>query len=133
MFYPRGQFGARARYQNVDLESRIEGASAHQLVQVMFDEAMKALEAMAAAAERKDFGQRGTRQARALAIIQGLEVSLDYEKGREIAEGLAAIYREARRLVIEGAKANDPALIRQARDLLAEIAGAWTAIAEQVA
>lgn len=132
MYMARGQFGARQRYQSVDLNSRVEGSSPHQLVAIMFEEAIKALEAMAVAAERKDFGQRGSRQSRALSIIQGLEISLDFENGGEIATGLAAIYREVRRLVLAGARENDPALIRQGRDLLMEISGAWVAIGERV-
>ncbi len=132
MYMARGQFGARQRYQSVDLNSRVEGSSPHQLVAIMFEEAIKALEAMAVAAERKDFGQRGSRQSRALSIIQGLEISLDFENGGEIATGLAAIYRELRRLVLAGARENDPALIRQGRDLLMEISGAWVAIGERV-
>lgn len=131
MYMSRGQFGARQRYQAVDLSSRVEGSTPHQLVAIMFDEAIKALEAMAVAADRKDFSQRGARQARALSIIGGLEVSLDFENGGEIATGLAAIYREVRRLVLAGARDNNVQLLRQARDLLMEISGAWTAIAGQ--
>jgi flagellar secretion chaperone FliS len=130
MFVPRGQFGM-ARYRSVDLASRIEGASPHQLVLIMFEEAVKALEAMAVAAERGDYVQRGIRQSRALSIIHGLEGSLDYEQGGEIASGLAAIYREARRLAIAGGRENDPASIRRASEMLNEIATAWTAIGER--
>lgn len=130
MFVSRGQFGM-ARYRSVDLASRIEGASPHQLVVIMFEEAVKALEAMAAAADKGDYLQRGLRQSRALSIIHGLEGSLDHEQGGEIAAGLAAIYREARRLAIAGGRDNDPALIRQASAMLEEIASAWSAIGER--
>src|SRR3546814_18406467 len=86
-----GQFGAaRARYQSIDMTSRIEGASPHGLVAILFDELLKALDAMTAAIRRGDLGQRGTRQARALSILHGLEASLDFEKGGAIADGLAA-------------------------------------------
>jgi flagellar secretion chaperone FliS len=134
MFVPRGQFGlARARYQNVDLRSRIEGASPHQLVAILFEEALRALDAMAAAAERGDFVQRGERQSKALRIIHGLETSLDFEQGGEVARGLAAIYAEARRLTIAAGRDDEPAKIRQARDMLAEIAGAWSEIGRPAA
>ena len=130
MFLPRGQFGM-ARYRSVDLASRIEGASPHQLVQIMFDEAVKALETMAVAAEKGDYVQRGLRQSRALSIIHGLEGSLDHQQGGDIAAGLAAIYREARRLAIAGGRDNDPAMIRKAGEMLGDIAGAWQAIGER--
>jgi flagellar secretion chaperone FliS len=127
-FVPRGQFAARARYRNVDLSSRIEGANPHQLVVIMFDEALKALDAMILAAERGDYAQRAARQARVLAIVHGLESSLDYDKGGEIARGLAAIYREARRLVGVGGRDGTVAPLTEARRMLSEIADAWGAI-----
>ena len=130
MYMAQPRFGAaRTRYQNVDLASRIEGASPHGLVAILFDELLKALDAMAAAARAREFGQRGTRQARALSILHGLEASLDYDQGGEIATSLAAVYAEARRLVIAAARDNDPDLVLRARNMLDEIASAWRQIA----
>lgn len=128
MFVPRGQFGARAHYKSVDLASRIEGASPHQLVQVMFEELLKSMDAMLVAARRNDYVQRGQCQSRSLSILSALETSLDYEKGGEIASGLAAIYREARRLLVVGGRGNDLDAIAGAREMVGEISGAWEAI-----
>ena len=128
MYVPRGQFGARAHYKSVDLASRIEGASPHQLVQVMFEELLKSMDAMLVAARRNDYIQRGQRQARAISILTALETSLDFDKGGEIATGLAGIYREARRLLIVGGRTNDLETIGQAREMIGEIAGAWDSI-----
>ena len=129
MYMAQARFGAaRTRYQAVDLSSRIEGSNPHGLVAILFEELMKSLEAMAAAARQKDFGLRGTKQARALSILHGLEASLDFDKGGDIAQSLAAIYREARRLTIEAGRANDPEKALQARKILAEIASAWEAL-----
>lgn len=131
MYMTRGKFGAaKASYQSVDLASRIDGASPHQLVQVMYEELLKAIEAMAVATKRGDFVQRNARQARALAILTGLETSLDFEKGGEIARGLVTIYREARRLLVAAGREGDADKIDQARDMLSEIASAWDAITQ---
>ncbi|HEY0116991.1 MAG TPA: flagellar export chaperone FliS [Allosphingosinicella sp.] len=134
MFVSRGQFGAgqfgaaRARYQRVDVTSRVEGADPHQLVSILYDELIKSLDAMAAAVAKNDYMQRGERQARALRLISGLETSLDFEQGGEIAIGLAKIYREARRLVIAAGRENDVAKIDQAREMLSGVADAWAQI-----
>jgi flagellar secretion chaperone FliS len=123
------RFGAvRARYQNVDLASRVESASPHGLVAILLDELMKSLEAMAAACNRRDYSQRGTAQARALNMLNGLESSLDFDKGGEIAQSLASIYREARRLTLAGARDNDAEQVLRARTMVGEIASAWQAI-----
>ena len=130
MYMAQPRFGtARAHYQSVDLTSQIEGASPHGLVSILLNELLKSLDAMAVACRRGDFSQRGARQARALSILHGLEGSLDFEQGGEIAESLAAIYREARRLTIEGGRDNDPEAVGRARAMLDEIASAWKAIA----
>ena len=129
MYVARGQFGAaKARYTQVDVVSRVEGADPHALVGILYDELLKALDAMAAAAAKKDFGQRGDKQARALRLLSGLETSLDFESGGEIALGLARIYREGRRLVVAAARENDVAKIAQAREMIAGIAEAWAQI-----
>jgi flagellar protein FliS len=119
---------ARMRYQDVELRSRTESASPHGLVALMFDELLKALDAMAAACKRGDYAQRAARQARALSILNGLQVSLDYEKGGEIAASLGTIYKEAHRLTLLGGKENDAELVLRAREIMHDIATAWEAI-----
>ncbi|SRR5690606_28613020 len=131
MYVARGQFGAKARYRSVDLVSRIEGASPHRLVQIMFDELLKALDALTVAVRRRDLSQRAQRQSRALAILNGLETSLDFDKGGEIATSLASIYRQARRALLDACRTDDAALVERTRQQLGEIASAWTAIGER--
>ncbi|HZG47556.1 MAG TPA: flagellar export chaperone FliS [Allosphingosinicella sp.] len=129
MYVAKGQFGAaRARYQQVDVVSRVEGADPHALVTILYEELLKALDAMAVAAARKDFTQRGDKQARALRLLTGLETSLDFEQGGELAVGLARVYREARRLVIGAGRENDVRKIAEAREMLAGVAEAWSQI-----
>ena len=129
MYMARQSFGAaRARYQNVDLASRIEAASPHRLVAILLEELTKALDAMAAACRVSDSAQRNLRQSRALSVLLALEGSLDFEKGGDVAGSLAAIYREARRLVAAGGRDNDPEAIMKAREMIGEIASAWDSI-----
>ena len=127
--YQYGKFRAgTARYQSVDISSKIEGATPHRLVQIMYEELLKALDAMAFATARGDYVQRGEHQSKVLAILTGLETSLDFDKGGQIAVDLVAIYREARRLVVAGGRESDPKLVTQTRDMIQEISNAWDAI-----
>jgi flagellar protein FliS len=132
MYMARGHFAAKARYQRVDVSSRVEGADPHELVAMLYEELLRSLDAMALATERGDYVQRGERQARALRLISGLETSLDFDQGGDIAAGLARIYREARRLVIAGGREGDLAKVVQAREMLAGIAEAWAGIRERM-
>ena len=120
--------GARARYRDADIAAQVEGASPHRLIAILFDELLLSLRATAAAVRQGDLAKRGPRQARALSILHALETSLDFAAGGEIAEGLAGIYREARRLTLQGVQQNDPLWIDRARELVDEIAGAWSSI-----
>ncbi len=127
--YQYGRFRAgTARYQSVDISSRIEGATPHQLVQIMYEELLKALDAMAFATARGDYVQRGQHQSKVLAVLTGLETSLDFDKGGQIAVDLVAIYRETRRLVVAGGREGDARLVNQARAMIQEIASAWEGI-----
>jgi flagellar protein FliS len=58
----------------------------------------------------------------------GLEGSLDYKSGGEIAQSLASIYAEARRLIIAAGRDNDAELIVRAREMLHQIASAWESL-----
>jgi flagellar protein FliS len=129
MYMARSPFAkAQASYQNVDLQTRAAGATPHQLIAMLFEEALIAIDTLAAAATRKDFARAAQSQARALSILGGLQASLDMERGGELAQNLADVYREASRLILQGGKTNDPAAAQQARGMLAEIASAWNAI-----
>ena len=85
---PPRRFGAYARYQDVDVAARVEGASPHALVAILFEELLKALDTIAAAERAGDRARVNTAQARALSLLHGLETGLDFERGGEIARSL---------------------------------------------
>ncbi|WP_242125241.1 flagellar protein FliS [Sphingobium sp. Sx8-8] len=131
MFYNHSGFGGGAaarRYAAVHSGSRIEGATPHALVKVLFDELLLALDAAALAERNGDRIKVSDKQARAMSILFALESSLDFDKGGDIATGLAQIYREARRLLLAGAKGRTAEPVEQARAMIGEIAEAWNQI-----
>jgi flagellar protein FliS len=129
MFMANGQFGsARTRYRNIELQGKVDGASPHKLIAVLFDELLKSLDACKVAVERGDVGRTHDRQARALSILQALDASLDFEKGGDLAKSLSSIYREGRRLVTLGVRERRADPITQARVMIGEIASAWESI-----
>jgi flagellar protein FliS len=135
MFGTSGAYGApgaaRARYRDIDLTSRVEGATPHALIAILFDELGRTLDTMAAALAAGSGATRAgmpERRARATSILLGLEGSLDHATGGELASGLAAVYREARRLIGDALVQNDAKPILQAREMISEIATAWARI-----
>ncbi len=130
MFYNQGYAGSTAarRYAAIHSGSRTEGATPHALVKILFDELQIALDAASLAEQNGDRMKVSDKQARAMSILFALESSLDFDKGGDIAMGLAQIYREARRLLLVGAKERSAQPVDQARIMIAEIAEAWSQI-----
>ncbi|MGK2912275.1 MAG: flagellar export chaperone FliS [Sphingobium sp.] len=137
MFYSQGYagIGATARansasraYAAIHAGSRIEGATPHSLVKVLFDELIFALDAAVLAEKQQDSAKASDKQARAMSILHALESSLDFDRGGDVAVSLAQIYRAGRKLLLEGARARDVAPVEEARAMIAEIASAWEQI-----
>jgi len=129
MFKGASAYGrAGAHYRNVDVTSRIEGASPHRLVAILYEELLVSLAGLKAAVEARDDRRRREAQARALTLLAALESSIDFERGGDIAPLLASCYSEAKRLVGDVATQGETAGIEEARKIIGEIATAWAQI-----
>ena len=129
MYRAAGNFGgAGARYRNIENNSRVEGASPHKLIAILFEEVLRAIDGTKIAMERGDIARQADRQARTLSILQALDASLDMARGGEVAANLSKIYRESRRLIASGTREKRPDLVQRARDMLGDIATAWEQI-----
>ena len=121
-----------ARYRDIDVAARVQGATPHGLVLIMFEELLKGIDTLQAAQAAHDAARANAAQARAISLLHGLESSLDYARGGEIAENLGRIYREARRLIGPTPGVDRQAALVQARDMLATVSSAWEAIGPMV-
>ena len=128
MFGTQGYAAASRRYAAIDAGSKVEGATPHQLVKILYDELMLAIEAAALAMRANDAHKARDKQTRALTMLHALESSLDHDKGGDIAENLALIYRETRRRVLAAVSDNDPDRAMGAHAIIADIAEAWARI-----
>ncbi|MDB5689735.1 MAG: flagellar protein FliS [Sphingomonas bacterium] len=120
--------GAGAQYRAIDVTSKIEGASPHRLVAILYEELVQALSTMKLAIRRVDSLRQRDAQARVLLIVQSLDSSLDFSRGGEIASALSSVYSEVRRLTLLGGKGQDADAIDRGQKLIAEIAEAWNQI-----
>lgn len=118
---------ARA-YSEVGITSRVSSADPHQLIQILFEEALSDLAKGIRAIEAKDYAAKSRYLSNAATITAALEASLDFNRGGDVAESLMIVYKFVRSRILRGAARNDPALIEAARNALAEIAAAWRSI-----
>jgi flagellar protein FliS len=119
-----------ARYRDIEVAARVEGATPHGLILIMFDELLKGIDTLQALAAEP--ARRNAAHARVISLLHGLETSLDYKRGGEIADNLGRIYREARRLLGPTPGMERATALAQARDMLTTVSSAWEAIGAQV-
>jgi flagellar secretion chaperone FliS len=124
---PPMQFAGHC-YHQIDAASRVEGASPHALVAILFEEVLASLDTAQAALRKGDSYIASDQRFRALSILVALEASLDYRAGGDLAMALARVYREASRLIRSGSDADRPTQMAKARAIISEIAQAWFAI-----
>jgi flagellar protein FliS len=128
MFGSHGYAAASRRYAAVDTGAKVEGATPHQLVKLLFDELMLAMEASSLAMRNGDSFKARDKQVRALSMLHALDASLDFEKGGEIAFNLGVIYREVRHRILAAVSTKDPERMMGAHAVIADIASAWSQI-----
>ena len=117
-----------ATYRRIDAAGRTSGANGHQLVELLYDEAIHTLRAAGFAASNHQYGLRSEKVSRALAILFALENGLDYDQGGDVARTLGRLYAGARKQVVDASLGFDPAPFERIATTLTEIAGAWRAL-----
>lgn len=117
------------QYRQTAVQSAVLEASPHRLVALMLAGIRERLQLALACMEKGDIARKGQAISEASMIIGELDGSLDHKAGGEIAAGLAALYGYAQRRLVEANLHNDPARLQEVDGLIAEIEGAWQAIA----
>lgn len=129
MFGPRK---AAATYAAVDLEARVTSASQHELIQMLFDGAILALNQACAAINAKDIAAKGQATSRAVSIIEeGLRASLDKNQGGTLAESLDGLYEYMSQRLLLASMRGDVNGFLEVKKLLSELRGAWSSIRHQ--
>lgn len=113
-------------------ETQIRTANQGRLIVMLYDAALRSIQR---AVDCLDQGVRGFEAAngsiiRAQDIVGELMVSLDMERGGDIARNLFGLYTFINRQLMDGNIRKERAPLVVAKKLLAELRGAWNAIAD---
>ena len=122
---------AARHYARIDRASRVEGASPHGLVLILFEELQRCLSRGGDPSARTE--HRDDAISRAHAILTALELSLDFGRGGETAVTLARVYRATRGALMNARHRNDPEWCNQASTHMAPIVDAWRDIGQTAA
>lgn len=120
-----------ATYRQIDVVGRTGGADGAALVQLLYEEAVRALRSVAWAIEHRNLAMRSEKVTRATAILFALEAGLDFEVGGDVAKTLSRVYAGARRTVVDASIGFDPAPFREVASTLEEIAEAWRTVRQR--
>lgn len=121
-------------YRKVSVETNVDGASPHQLIDLVFGGLRHALAQAEAALHRGDIVAKGTQLGRAIRFIdEGLKGGLDSAQGGELAERLGALYDYCvSRLTVANLR-NDAQAVAEVAALIAPVAQAWQEIGQTAA
>ena len=116
---------ATGLYRRLQNESRAAAADPVELVTMLYDELETAVGVLAAMVRQ---GQRisATEPAhRARAILIGLDVNLDRDKGGDVATALSRVYRSMRRKLDDAVAANSAEGLSELLEGILTISAAW--------
>jgi flagellar protein FliS len=115
-------------YRNIGAHGGVAAATPHGLIVMLLDGALAQISTAKGHMARHEIGSRGECISRAIAIIDNLRASLDFEVGGEIAANLEALYDYMNRRLLAANVEERPELLDEVAGLLGEIKLAWDAI-----
>lgn len=125
MFTPVSTRAASA-YKTVAAETGVQGADPHQLVNLLFDALLQAMNQARGALERGDMEIKAKALSKAVRILEeGLRGGLNLQEGGELAQRLQAVYAySVQRLTLANMR-NDHAPITEVTQLIEPLAQSW--------
>ncbi len=121
----RLQFKAMESYGSDNLASQASVANNVALIQMLFDGLVDTLIAAQGHLAHGAIQEKCKCIARASRIVVGLQGSLDFAKGGELAQNLNDLYNYVTRRLIFANAHNDMAALKEIHGLMTEIRSAW--------
>lgn len=125
--FASSQSRAAAMYQQVGVESAINGASSHQLVGLLYDGVLKSIEKAKTAMHQGDVQRKGEAIMKAIRIFQeGLLAHLDEARGGEVATNLKRLYEYCVVRLTQANLRNEPSMLDEVANILGMVADGWS-------
>jgi flagellar protein FliS len=106
------------------------GSSSHGLVTLLFEELDNSLKAAEFFLDNQDLGNMRKSLIKASRVLAGLQGSLDFDKGGELAVNLGELYRFCIKELIKANISADKEVVTSVRGLISPIHRAWTDMPE---
>jgi flagellar secretion chaperone FliS len=123
---------ALKQYRQLGLETQINNATPHRLIQLLMEGALDRLKGAKAAMERGDAATKGVLIGKSMAIISGLRSSLNMDvENSDLPERLDSLYDYMGRRLLEASTYNKSDVISEIIDLMQTIKSGWDGIEPQ--
>lgn len=119
-------------YSSVKVHSSVETASPHRLIQMLFEGALERIAQAKGAMLQNQIARKGELIGKAVAIVGGLQGSLNDKEGGALAANLDGLYDYIIRRLSQANYENNTEYLDECGRLLGEIKTAWDAIANHV-
>ena len=130
---PYGAQASAVAYRRIGVETGVASASAHQLVQMLFDGFVDAVAQAKGAIASGQVQTKGRAIVRAARIVdEGLKASLDLRGGGSLAADLSDLYAYVTLRLTQANLRNDPRALDECLALIQPLREAWASIAPQV-
>lgn len=115
-------------YAAVQVATGVATADNVKLILMLFDGLLESLAAARGHIVHRNTPEKGKAIARCSRIIMGLQSSLDFEQGGDLARNLDDLYGYVTRRLVHVNAHNDLAVLEEVRGLMAEIRDAWSSL-----
>ena len=119
---------AAASYGSVMLETSVGASDRDQLIHMLLDGLLESLNAAEGHIKASAIHEKSHHLNRAGRIVLGLQGSLDYEKGGDLARNLSELYGYVTRMLLQVNLKNDLNLLREVKGLMTDIRDAWETV-----
>lgn len=119
---------AMKQYRQNHVEGSIETATPHRLVQMLMEGVQEKLIAAKGFMASNNIAKKGEHISWAISIIDSLRACLNDELGGEVAQNLRRLYDYMEARLLEANIKNDPAVIDEVGQLMAQIKMGWDSI-----
>jgi flagellar protein FliS len=119
-----------AAYDEMATRSIVMGSSSHGLVTLLFEELDNSLKAAEFFLDNQDLANMRKSVTKASRVLAGLQGSLDFDKGGELAVNLAELYRFCIKELIKANSNADKEVVTSVRGLISPIHRAWNDMPE---
>ena len=124
--------GALREYKRMSTKHEIEAASPHRLIQMMMERSLTKIAVARGYMERAATAEKGKHIGDAIAIINGLQASLNHKADAELSANFDALYDYMTRRLLEANMKNDPEILNEVSGLMRELKEAWDAVGEEL-